>query len=632
MPLVRTLRRFEKPAAALAVASLAFVAHAQSFGPAHVRPVLAVATRGAPAGGTLTVALVETIDPGWHTYWRNPGDAGEPTRIAWSLPAGWRAGDIVWPAPRRLPVGPLMNFGYVGQVVLPTSIAVPADARPGSVAHIAAKVSMLVCADVCVPQDADLALDAPVTRGPAPADPVWGRAIAATIAAAPHPEGLAGAWGLAGGRLRLSVAGRALAGRSVDYFFPVSAGLIDAAKPETIERGPRGVTVLAVAGQALAQGPPPRLVEGVLTTSDGEAFEVAAAQGPALAGAGADGAGARPAMGLALAAVGAFLGGLILNLMPCVFPILSMKAAALIARPPGAAGSRRQGLAFLVGVMAAFLLLAGAIIGLRAAGQSVGWGTQLQPAAVTAVLALILLAAALDLSGVFEVGASLQGLGGGLAGHADLLGAFFTGALAVVVAAPCTAPFMGPALGWALTQPAAEALIVFAALGLGFAAPFTALAFNPRLLRRLPRPGPWTDVLRKALAFPLYGAAGWLLWVLAAQTDRRGPGLRGLGVRCGAAARRGRRWSSGGVRTLGARDRARARPRLRRPFRRPSGDRRRGCVARARRAVGALEPGTGRGCAGRRPTGVRGLYRSVVRDLPGERAAGAQHRRRRSRV
>jgi thiol:disulfide interchange protein DsbD len=206
--------------------------------------------------------------------------------------------------------------------------------------------------------------------------------------------------------------------------------------------------------------------------------------------------------------------------MPCVFPILSMKAASLIARPHEASTARTQGLAFLIGVLAAFLTLAGGIIALRGAGQAVGWGAQLQPAVVTAALSLILLAAALDLSGVFEIGASMQGLGGGLTARSDLIGAVFTGALAVVVAAPCTAPFMGPALGYALTQPAVPALAIFTALGLGFAAPFTLLAFSPALLRRLPKPGPWMDVLKQALAFPMYAAAAWLLWVLAAQTDR----------------------------------------------------------------------------------------------------------------
>jgi len=509
--------------AAVGLIGLAGAAHAQSLGAQHVQPLLAAQTRGAAPGSTVYVALVQKIDKGWHTYWRNPGDAGEATTIAWTLPPGWRAGDIVWPAPRRLPVGPLMNYGYEDQAILASPIEVPADAKPGQTAHIGAKVSMLVCADVCVPQDADLTLDVPVTAGAAPPDPAWGAAIAKTLADAPKPSGIAATYQFSGGVLRIAVAGPALAGLSgADaYFYPYQPDIIDHAKPEAIDLGAQGFTLAATPGASLKQGPAPASVAGVVETGDGQAFEVTATAGPPPPQSGGLGPPAQTAkMGLLLAAVFAFAGGVILNLMPCVFPILSMKAASLIARPHEAGAARAQGVAFLVGVLAAFLALAGGIIALRGAGQAVGWGAQLQPAVVTAALSLILLAAALDLSGVFEIGASMQGLGGGLAARADLIGAVFTGALAVVVAAPCTAPFMGPALGYALTQPAVPALAIFTALALGFAAPFTLLAFSPALLRRLPKPGPWMDVLKKALAFPMYAAAAWLLWVLAAQTDR----------------------------------------------------------------------------------------------------------------
>ncbi|MET0294094.1 MAG: thioredoxin family protein, partial [Phenylobacterium sp.] len=226
---------------------------------------------------------------------------------------------------------------------------------------------------------------------------------------------------------------------------------------------------------------------------------------------------AGPGLGLPLALGFALLGGLILNLMPCVFPILAMKAASLAGHGSQVAEARRHALAFLAGVMATFLALAGLLIGLQAAGAAVGWGFQLQSPPVVAGLALLMLAVALNLSGVFEVGAALQGAGTGLASRRGLAGAFFTGALAVVVAAPCTAPFMAPALGWALTQPPAAALAVFAALGLGFAAPFVLAAFAPGLLRRLPRPGPWMAGLRMLLSFPMYGAAAWLAWVLTVQ-------------------------------------------------------------------------------------------------------------------
>ncbi|HUO12661.1 MAG TPA: thioredoxin family protein, partial [Caulobacteraceae bacterium] len=506
----------------MALAARAQPAEPISLGPSHVTARLAAETDGAAPGSTLYVALVQSIDKGWHTYWRNPGDAGEATEIDWRLPGGWKAGDIVWPAPKRLPVGPLMNYGYETQAILAVPIEVPASARIGTTAHLAAKVSMLVCADVCVPQSADLTLDVPVTAGAPPVDAAWGGKIARALADAPKDSGLVAAYQLAGGQLRLAVAGPALAGRTAAgaYFYPYASDVIDQAKPETIDLGEQGLTFAATPGPALTKGPPPDQIAGVVETTDGAAFEITARPGAPPPQSGGLGPPAQSGdLGLPVAMVFALAGGLILNLMPCVFPILSMKAAALVRRPHESNVGRAQGLAYLVGVLGAFLGLAAAILAFRGAGEAVGWGAQLQPAVVTASLALVLLASALDLSGVFEIGASLQGLGGGLASRADWIGGVFTGALAVVVAAPCTAPLMGPALGYALTQPTPAALAVFAALGLGFAAPFLLIAFTPALLRRLPKPGPWMDVTKKALAFPMYGAAAWLVWVLSQQTD-----------------------------------------------------------------------------------------------------------------
>ena len=506
----------------LGLASLSGGAWAQGFGPQHVQTQLVAETRGATPGSTVYVALVQKIDAGWHTYWRNPGDAGEATTLAWTLPGGWRAGDIVWPAPKRLPLGPLMNYGYEGQVLLPVPIEIPADARPGQVERLTAKAQLLVCADVCVPQDANVALDLPVVAGAATADPVWGPAIAKTLADAPKAADIAAAYQSTGGSLKIALAGAALAGHPAAgaYFYPYDAETLDQAKPQAIDRGDSGFTLAASAGAAFQKGPPAE-IQGVIETADGAAFEVTAKPGPPPPGSGGLGAPSEPAkMGLAVAALFAFLGGIILNLMPCVFPILSMKAAAFAGHGGETMGAREQGLAFAGGVLASFLALAGLLMAARAAGQAVGWGFELQSPMVTGALALVILAAALNLSGLFEVGASAQGLGAKLASRGGIVGAAFTGALAVVVAAPCTAPFMGPALGFALTQSPATGLAVFAALAVGFALPFTALAFTPALIRRLPRPGPWMDVLRKGLAFPMYGTAAWLVWVLGAQTDR----------------------------------------------------------------------------------------------------------------
>jgi thiol:disulfide interchange protein DsbD len=233
----------------------------------------------------------------------------------------------------------------------------------------------------------------------------------------------------------------------------------------------------------------------------------------------------------------AFAGGILLNLMPCVFPILSMKAIALVSHGANPRGARREALAFVAGVVGSFLALAGALIAARAGGEAIGWGFQLQSPLIVALLALIFLAAALNLSGLYEVGTSLQGLGSGLAGRGGVMGSVFTGALAVVVAAPCTAPFMGPALGYALTQPTLVALAVFVALGLGFAAPFAVLGFTPALIHRLPRPGAWMATVRNILAFPLYASAAWLVWVLAQQAGPDGLArLLAAMVALGAAA------------------------------------------------------------------------------------------------
>jgi thiol:disulfide interchange protein DsbD len=497
----------------------------------HASTQLVAAVTSAAPGSTVWVAVDQTYDKGWHSYWRNPGDAGEATTIAWTLPAGWRAGDIVWPAPKRLPVGPIMNYGYEDKALLPVAIQVPASARPGRSATLVAVVDFLVCADVCVPDRASVSLTLPIRAGPSSADPHWGAVIDQALAAMPKPAGLTGVFQIEGGALKLAVIGRPLAGASdADaYFFPYDDKLIDHSKPQGVERGPAGLTLTLTPGTAFAHGASPAVAAGVLSV-DGKAYEVTARQGalPAeAAGLGppktrAGGAGGGGGLALPLAVAFAFLGGLILNLMPCVFPILSMKAAALAGHAGESGPARRQALAFLAGVLATFMVLAAILIAARAAGAAVGWGFQLQSPLVVALLGLVILAAALNLSGLFEIGTSAQGLGVGLASRGDLIGSAFTGVLAVVVAAPCTAPFMGPAVGYALTQSAAAALLVFLALGLGFAAPFTLLAFTPALMRLLPRPGAWMETFRRVLAFPMYAAAAWLLWVLAQQTNPAG--------------------------------------------------------------------------------------------------------------
>jgi len=522
-----------KIAAAVLLSLVAGAACAQSVKTPHVTSQLVAQTAGAAPGSTLYVAVAQALDAGWHTYWRNPGDAGEPAKISWTLPPAWRAGDIVWPAPDRFAAGPIMSYGFEGKLLLPVPIEVPVVARPGTTATLKAHVDYLVCAQICIPGEADLALNVPIVAGAPKMTPGWGATIAAGLEAAPKPAAIAATFGVAGGKLRLSASGTALNRTSAAgaYFYPYDDKLIEHGRPETVDRGARGLTLTMTPGPAFSQGPPPPGASGVLAV-EGKVYEITARRGPAPAGSGglgpvatsADGGGTAGAggAGVLLAAGSAFLGGLILNLMPCVFPILSMKAAALAGHGDEPGRARGHGLAFLAGVLATFLVLGGVLIATRAAGAAVGWGFQLQSPLMVAALSLVMLAAGLNLSGLFEVGASLQGVGSTVASGQGLFGSILTGVLAVIVAAPCTAPFMGPALGFALTQPPMLALVVFAALGLGFAAPFTLLAFSPALMRRLPRPGAWMDVFRKALAFPMYAAAAWLAWVLAQQTGPEG--------------------------------------------------------------------------------------------------------------
>ena len=517
--------KFLLAALAAIVCIAAYPAVSAPVATAHATTELVAETNGVAPGSTVWVATAQTFEAGWHSYWRNPGDAGEATTIKWAIPAGWRAGEIVWPAPKRLPVGPIMNYGYEGGVLLATPVQVPADAKVGQRVTASAVVEFLVCAEVCVPDTASVSLTLPVVAGTPAPDPKWGGKIAEALADAPKPSGLTGVFSRAGGALKLAITGAALTGGAdADaYFYPYDDKLIDHAKPQVVERGPNGLTLILTPGTVFAKGAGPATTTGVLAV-DGRTYEVTATPGALprdAAGLGPPQSGSG-GLGLPIAVMFALLGGLILNLMPCVFPILSMKAVALASHGADPAASRRQALAFAAGVLATFIALAVALIAARAAGGAVGWGFQLQSPVMVAGLSLIMLAAALNLSGLYELGSSAQGLGAGLAARGDWIGSLFTGALAVIVAAPCTAPFMGPALGFALTQSAGAALLVFAALGLGFAAPFTLLAFSPALMRFLPKPGAWMDTFKRAMAFPMYAAAAWLAWVLAQQTDAAG--------------------------------------------------------------------------------------------------------------
>lgn len=502
--------------------------------------VTLIAARDAVAPGeTFTVGVRQVMADGWHTYWRNSGDSGDATTIEWTLPDGVTAGPIQWPAPMALPFQTLVNYGYEGRVTLPVAITVPASAAPGTTLNLAAFVSWLECADICIPADATLAIAVPVAA--TGRDSAEAPAIAATLAALPVRLEAPGVITDAGGAapLVVSLPVAAFAGARSARFFPheIEIGaLIDYAAPQELQTGPQGLSLTIPKSPSF-----PDALEGtfggVLVVGEGdraEAFEVSLAPGPVPAGVQgtrpqpASGAGSGTGgIGLLQAALFAFLGGLILNLMPCVFPILAMKALSLSKAAAGVAvgeagAARCQGLLYGAGVLVTFVGLGATLAGLQAAGMAAGWGFQLQSSPVVLVLAALMFLIGLNLLGAFEMGGGVQGLGSELAKRGGAAGSFFSGVLAVVVASPCTAPFMGAALGFAATSPPLVGLVVFAALGIGFALPFVAVTFAPGLLARLPRPGAWMERLKQGLAFPMFATAGWLVWVLAAQAGQAG--------------------------------------------------------------------------------------------------------------
>ena len=502
----------------------ALPAQAQDAGP-YVQARLVSEDSAVPPGGAVTIALVEDIQAGWHTYWVSPGDAGAATEIKWTLPQGWGAGAIQWPTPKRLPVGPLMDYGYEGQPWLLQKLTIPANAKAGDTVTLKAAVGWLVCKDVCVPEDATLTL--PLKIGPAAIDPALTKDFAIARSLMP----VASPWTLTyslGKTLDLYAAAPALAAaHPVEaFFFPEKTDVVDGDAKQTLDFTKDGLILhLAPASKVTKVG---GALTGVLVlkSSDGsiQALTVNAPPGSvpgAITGSDASVAGASVDITLWVAILSAFIGGLILNAMPCVLPILAMKALALAKHSGGEhKEAAREGSAYSAGAILSFLVLGLVIVLLRQSGAAVGWGFQLQEPVAVAGFALLIFAVGLNLSGVFEVGSIT--VGDSLAARSGPLGAFFTGVLAVAVAAPCTAPFMAAALGFALTQSTASAMLIFFSLGIGFALPFLILGLWPRALSFLPKPGTWMLRLKQFLAFPMYGAAAWLTWVLAQEAGPNG--------------------------------------------------------------------------------------------------------------
>ncbi len=493
-----------------------------------VLPVLAqhgaAASESAPvASSRVTATLVSDTDgyaperpfhlglrlrmaPGWHTYWTNPGDAGAATTLALTLPQGLQASPVAWPAPERLLEGDLAAYAYTGDLLLPVTVT----GQAGGTLPLRAHAEWLVCATVCVPEAGDFVLDLPAGDGAAsPQAPLFAQAAARTPGPSPFlahvaPDGT------------LSLSGREIGPGMVRdaYFFPAAPTVLtqSAPQPLAVRDGSLALRLPVAPGFDAAAG-----MGGVLQLVDAHGqktwLDIAATPGAAPEAAGSG--------GMLRTLLLAFAGGLVLNLMPCVFPVLAMKAMAL-ARLSGASRGevRRQAGGYTLGVVVAFALLGGVMLALRGAGAAAGWGFQFQSPVFVALTAWVLFAVGLGLSGVVTPVTGLEGVGQGLASRGGLVGSVFTGLLAVLVATPCTAPFMGVAIAAAFAAPPVLAMAVFVTMGLGLAAPTVLLAAAPGLARGLPRPGAWMDVLKQALAFPMYAAAVWLAWVV---TEEAGP-------------------------------------------------------------------------------------------------------------
>jgi thiol:disulfide interchange protein len=495
-------------------------------------------------GQVFWVALELDIRDGWHTYWRNPGDSGQATNLKWELPPGFTAGDIVWTTPHRFEIAPLVNYGYAKHAVHLVQITAPKDLKAGTPTTLAAKAGWLVCSDVCIPESADLQLKLPQSAQAGSLDPAVSSLFTAARSELPTTQPAVTSARVQGDQLIITLSrewGAILSQIKTLAFFPYDEGSIEYAAPQKLTRNQDSVELAMKIGY---QPPKAGAIRGVLVATEQNAAQsdtVPIEISADFSGAGADQvkAGPRFAPGavapvtqthkkpesLVVLMLLAIAGGLILNLMPCVFPVLSIKAINVVEqakKDPGAV--RTKGLVFAAGVISSMLCLAAVLLALRAGGEEIGWGFQLQSPLFVTLMIYLLLAVGLNLSGVFEVGGGLAGVGDGLTHGEGYSASFFTGVLTTLVATPCTAPFMAAAVGAALTQSAINALCIFAALGLGLALPYVLLSFAPWMRRVLPKPGAWMDTLKQVFAFPIYASAAWLLWVLSHETSSFGLG------------------------------------------------------------------------------------------------------------
>ncbi|MFM9902272.1 MAG: protein-disulfide reductase DsbD family protein [Polaromonas sp.] len=500
--------------------------------------LLAWAPDGVTAGKPVWVGLQIAHQPHWHTYWKNAGDSGLPTMLDWQLPGGITAGSIAWPTPKKIPIGTLANYGYEGTVLLPVPLTV-APSFNASQLDVTLKAAWLVCRQECIPQEGTFTLSLPARSSTASS----GAAFAATFAATPKPQAAGSSQiTVEGQALNVSLTGlpAALQGQTL-ALYPETGAITEPAAAWTqawngavwtasLPLSPQRTDSPTMLPIVVAAGTTAVRIEAPVTGTWPSAAPVAqvpaalqaALKANAAAGAAPVQAGSSsPPITFWAALLGALIGGMILNLMPCVFPVLAIKVVSFV-KVTDPATRVRTGLAYTAGVVLSFLALGGLLLALRAAGESLGWGFQLQSPAVVATLAVLFTLIGLNLAGLFEFGNLLPSRVASLQAHNPTVDSFLSGVLATAIASPCTAPFMGASLGYAVGLPAAQALAIFGAIGLGMALPYLAASVVPGVARALPRPGAWMVTFKQLMAFPMFATVVWLVWVLGQQSGMDG--------------------------------------------------------------------------------------------------------------
>ena len=516
------------------------------FGEQHVEVELINEYEAIVPGKEFVVGVKLKIDPGWHTYWLNPGVAGLPTTVDWELPEGFEAGPLQFPYPHQFETAGLIGFGYKTEVVHLVTITAPNTLKPGDAVKLTGHVRWLMCdAETCVPGSGDVSLDLEVAaeRGTETAN---AEAIKLARQAEPKkPEGWQAGYEVKEDQVVLTVAvGEALTALPDDLvMYPETKSIIKLGEKPTLELKDGNLTIRVMADVPKGESLPPTFravlhseeelvgnqsVQVIAQLGLAPKFCVAATAGPSVTG--ANSADGKEPLGMLALLTAAFLGGLILNIMPCVFPVISLKIMSFV----GQAGesSRRvlaHGLVFTLGILVFFWALVAALLVLRAGGEQLGWGFQLQKPAFVMGMIVVMFVLSLSLFGVFEFGVGMTGVGGKLSTAKGYSGSFWSGALAVLLATPCTGPFLGPALGYAVSQPPVMSLLVFTVIGLGMASPYILLSAVPKLLDYVPRPGAWMETFRNLMGFPMLIVVVWLLWVLGAQI-----GIDGIALFLGA--------------------------------------------------------------------------------------------------